>query len=404
MSHLSPARAATRRSFLRLGALTATLPLVSEGHLAWAALGSDTPAPQARAKRVSAANAGAVMIDANENPLGPCPEALAAITLSAKTGGRYDAFGEVDALTARYAQHVGLPADHVLIYAGSSEPLQYSVLAFTSPAAPYVTADPSYEAGMLAAQAAGAPVLRVPLTPAYAHDVRAMVAASPRAGVIYLCNPNNPTGTVTAHEDILWAEQHKPKGSILLIDEAYLHFSDMRSAIDLVSQGKDAIVLRTFSKIYGMAGIRCGVAMGRPDLLTKLQRYGMNPLPVTAAAAATASLANTSLIETRRQINTNIREGTLAWLAANGWRTTPSVSNCFMIDTGHPTKGVIDAMRARNIYIGRTWPVWPNHVRVTVGTAEEMAQFQVAFAAVMTDMGTPARASLLRFSRDQAAT
>ena len=382
----------SRRSFLRLSGLAATLPFLSEGHLAWAAVQNGQPASSATPVPKLAVTPQPVMINANENPLGPCANALTAITASAKTGGRYDADGEIDRLTAQYAQHVKLPADHVLIYAGSSEPLQYSVLAFSSPTAPYVTADPSYEAGMMAAQAAGAPVIKVPLTPTYAHDVKAMVGASPNAGVLYICNPNNPTGTLTSREDILWATQHKPKGSILLIDEAYIHFSTEPSSIDLVTQGKDVIILRTFSKIYGMAGIRCGVAMGRPDLLDKLQRYGMNPMPVTAAAAANASLQDAALVEERRQINAGVRTNTFAWLQTNGWRYTPSVSNCFMIDTGHSGKQVIAAMQERNVFIGRTWPAWPNHVRISVGTPQEMAAFQTAFAAVMAQMGTPAKA------------
>ena len=376
----------SRRSFLRFGSMAAaSLPLLSEGHLAWAALQSARPA-RVRPAAATASGAAPVMINANENPLGPCAGALSAIMASAKTGGRYDANGEIDRLTAGYATSVKLPVDHVLIYAGSSEPLQYAVLAFTSPSAPYVTADPSYEAGMWAAQAANAPILKVPLTPTYAHDVKAMVAASPKAGLLYICNPNNPTGTLTPREDILWAEQHKPKGSILLIDEAYIHFAGVPDALDLVTQGKDVIVLRTFSKIYGMAGIRCGVAMGRPDLLAKLQRYGMNPMPVTAAAAANASLSDAALIAARRQINADVRGNTFSWLQANGWRYTPSVSNCFMIDTGHNGKDVIAAMQAENVYIGRTWPAWANHVRISVGTPEEMATFQQAFSSVMADM------------------
>ena len=279
-----------------------------------------------------------------------------------------------------------------MVYAGSSEPLHYAVLAFTSPSAPYVTADPSYEAGMLAADAAGAPIRKVGLTPTHAHDVKAMVAAAPNAGLLYICNPNNPTGTLTPREDILWAEQHKPKGSVLLVDEAYIHFTTVPSVVDLVAQGKDVIVLRTFSKIYGMAGIRCGLALGRPDLLLKLQRYGMNPLPITAVAAAHASLEDASLVETRRKINADVRGATFAWLDANGWRHTDGVSNCFMIETGVPAKQVIDAMQARDVYIGRVWPAWPSHVRISVGTPQEMAQFQTAFAATMTQLKRPAQA------------
>ncbi len=378
--------ALSRRSLLKLGGYAAaSLPLLGEGHFAWAAL-------RGRAVAASPLTGAPVLINANENPLGPCSRALQAIGTSAQTGGRYDASGEVDQLTAVLAQQLHLPADHIALYAGSSEPLHYAVLAFTSPSAPYVTADPSYEAGTWAAQAANAPVIKVPLTSNYAHDIRAMVAASPHAGVIYICNPNNPTGTVTAREEILWAEEHKPKGSLLLVDEAYIHFSEMPSVIDLVAAGKDVIVLRTFSKIYGMAGIRCGFALGRPDLLKKLQRYGLNSLPVTAVAAARASLQDAGLIDERRKINDTVRGSTFTWLDSKGWRYTPAVSNCFMIDTGVPAKQVIDAMQARNVYIGRVWPAVPQHVRISVGTAEEMAQFQIAFESTMAQLKAPAKA------------
>ena len=391
MAAVSLRRGPSRRSFLRLGGLAATLPLVTEHHLAWAAIrGGARLAPKPGATGAVTA-AEPVMINANENPLGPCPDALSAIVSSAKTGGRYDATNELDRLTKAYAEQIGLPSDHVVVYAGSSEPLHYTVLAFTSANAPYVTADPGYEAGMLAAQIAGAPILKVPLTPTYAHDIRAMVTASPSAGVIYICNPNNPTGTVTPRQEILWAEQNKPKGSVLLIDEAYIHFSDQQSVVDLVAQGKDVVLLRTFSKIYGMAGIRCGVAMGRPDLLQKLQRYGMNSMPVTALAAAHASLNDANLVETRRKINTDNRAATFAWLDTKGWQYTPSVSNCFMVDTKRPADKVIAAMQARNVYIGRVWPAWPTHVRVSVGTPMEMAAFQTAFSKVMADPGIPAQ-------------
>jgi histidinol-phosphate aminotransferase len=324
------------------------------------------------------------MINANENPLGPCDAALAAITAIARTGGRYDATGCEDELTAQLAAQFALPASHISIYAGSSEPLQFATLAFTSPTRSYVTADPSYEAGAVAATAAGAKVLKVPLTATYAHDVRAMIAADPNMGVIYICSPNNPTGTLTPKDDILWALEHKPAGSLLLVDEAYIHISGSPSVIDQVALGKDIIVLRTFSKVYGMAGIRCGVAFGRPDLLQKLDLYGRNALPVTALAAACASLKQPDLVPTRRKIIADTRNSTFAWLDRKGYKYIPSLSNCFMIDTGRPGRQVIAAMQQHDVYIGRTWPIWPNHVRITVGTPHEMEVFQTAFEKVMS--------------------
>lgn len=374
----------SRRSFLRLAGLAATLPVINEGHLAWAAQQQVAALPNSF-PHPSGPNV--VLINANENPLGPSSAALAALDAVARTGGRYDATGIQDELTSQLASQFSLPADHIAIYAGSSDPLQFTTLAFTSPTRSYVTADPSYEAGMGAAAANGAKVIKVPLTSTYAHDVKAMVASDPNAGVLYICSPNNPTGTLTPKDDILWALQNKPAGSILLVDEAYIHIADSPSVLDQVALGKDLIVLRTFSKIYGMAGLRCGVAFGRPDLLAKLAPYGHNPLPITALAAASASLKQPDLVPTRRKIIADTRNATFAWLDKKGYKYIPSLSNCFMIDTGRPGREVIAAMRQHNVYIGRTWPVWPTYVRITVGTPHEMQLFQSAFEKVMS---TPA--------------
>src|SRR5262249_18539426 len=152
-------------------------------------------------------------------------------------------------------------------------------------------------------------------------------------------------------------------GSIVLIDEAYIHFTDAPSCIDLVKADKDVIVLRTFSKIYGMAGLRCGFAVARPDLLEKIQQYcGWNAMPVTAVAAASASLRVAQLVPERRQINAAIRTETFEWLDRNGYRYIPSQSNCFLLDTGRPGKIAIDGMAKQNVVIGRIWPVMPNWV------------------------------------------
>ncbi|RRA48134.1 pyridoxal phosphate-dependent aminotransferase [Acidipila sp. EB88] len=367
----------SRRNFLRTAAAgtaaVATLPLLSEAHLAMA---------QRRTPR-KADPAGSVRIDANENPLGPCAAACTSISGLIPEGGRYDS-DLTGKLAEIFAAQEGLKPEYVSVYAGSSEPLHYSVLAFTSASRAYVTGDPGYEAGMLAAALNGAEVKKVPLTPTHAHDAKAMLAAAPMGGVFYICNPNNPTGTTTPREQIEYALANKPAGSILLIDEAYIHFSDAASAIDLVKADKDVIVLRTFSKLYGMAGIRCGLAIGRPDLLAKIAYYGMNPMPIMAVAAATASLRDPGIIAQRKAINAQIRTQTFEWLTANNYKFIPSESNCFMIDTGRPGHAVMSAMASENVYIGRVWPIMPTSVRITVGTAGDMAQFQTAFKKVMS--------------------
>jgi histidinol-phosphate aminotransferase len=259
------------------------------------------------------------------------------------------------------------------------------VAAFASPQRSYVTGDPGYEAGMHAAHAVGAKVVTVPLTKTYAHDVKAMLAAAPDAGVFYVCNPNNPTGTITSHSEIEYLVENKPKGSVVLVDEAYIHFSDADSAMDLVKAGKDVLLLRTFSKIYGMAGLRCGAVFGRPDLLEKIEDYGgWNFMPITALVAASASLKDAQLVPERKRINAGIRGDVFAWLDRNGYSYVPSQSNCFMLDTKRPAKAAIDAMAKQNVFIGRIWPVWPSYARITIGTAPEMEQFQAAWQKAMT--------------------
>jgi len=287
-------------------------------------------------------------------------------------------------MTETLAQMEGLKPNYVHPYAGSSAPLHQAVLAFTSPSKPFVTADPGYEAGERAAKFLGVKVIRVPLLKNYAHDVRAMAAADPNAGLIYVCNPNNPTGTLTPKEDIEWLLENKPKGSVLLLDEAYIHIAGAPMCSDLVAQDKDIVILRTFSKIYGMAGLRAGAAIGRPDLLQKIQGYSAGALPVTGMAAATASLKAKNLVPERRKIIRDIREDVFAFLEKHNFEYIPSVSNKFMVNVRRPGGEIIEALRKEKIYIGRVWPSWPTYVRVSIGTQDEMNKFKDAFLKVMS--------------------
>jgi histidinol-phosphate aminotransferase len=371
----SKVASSSRRSFLKLSATAATVAgfrMVTEPMLAQAA----------RRHHLSTDRKDVIFLDSNENPLGPSAGAREAIASITPDGGRYrDDLS--DELVNLFAQQEGLKSDYVRLFAGSSEPLHYTVLAYTSPTRSYVTADPGFEAGAFMSKVSGARVVAVPLTKTYAHDVRAMLATAPDAGVIYICNPNNPTGTLTPHSEIEYAAENKPKGAVVLVDEAYLHFADVPPALDLVKAGKDVIVLRTFSKAYGLAGIRCGFAVGRPDLLDRLDNFGGNFMPITAVSAAIASLKDPQLIPERKRINAAVRAETFQWLDRNGYTYIPSESNCFMLDTKRPAKSVVEAMAQQKVMIGRVWPVMPNWTRITVGTQEEMSHFQAAFKNVM---------------------
>lgn len=325
----------------------------------------------------------AVMIDANENPLGPSQAARDAMAAILAKGGRY-ADELTDELVQTFATMEGLNPEYVHATVGSTPPLALSVLAFTSPQNPYVTADPGFELGMMTSEHSGARVVKIPLTKTYAHDVKAMIAAAPDAGLFYICNPNNPTGTMTPRSDIDYLVENKPKNSTVLVDEAYIHLTDAPSCLDLVKAGKDVIVLRTFSKVYGMAGLRCGFIIARPDLSEKvLQRGGFNFMPVTAVVAAIASLKDPNLVPERRRINAAIRQQTFDWLTRNGYSFIPSESNCFMVETKRPGQQLRDAMAKDNVMVGRIWPIMPTYVRVTVGTQSEMERFQAAFQKAM---------------------
>jgi histidinol-phosphate aminotransferase len=368
----------SRRTFFRYAAgasALASLPILTEARLALA----DRP-------KFADPNIG-IHIDANENPLGPCEAARQAMASIIPRGGRY-LFNMQEELAETFARLEGLNPESVAPFAGSSEPLHYTVLAFTSKDKPLVIADPGYEAPMWAAKVSGAPILKVPLADpkgAATHDIKAMLAAASNPGVIYICNPNNPTGTVTPRADIEYAVANAPKGTILLIDEAYIHLSDAAPSLDFVKDGKDVIVLRTFSKLYGMAGIRMGFAVGRPDLLAKVTPLGgENSLPITAVVAAKASLLDSDLVPKRKKIIGDIRRDTLAWLKSEGYATTPSDSNCFMLDVRRPGKEVQAALASKDMFVGRIWPAWPTCLRVTVGTPDEMTSFRKAFTEVMS--------------------
>ena len=324
----------------------------------------------------------AVLINANENPLGPCKEAREAVHNMIQHGGRYR-YSEADRVRTLLAEQEGVKLSYVAVHAGSSGPLHQAVLAFTSPAKPFVTGNPGYEAGERAARYIGAKVIGVPLTSSYAHDVKAMAAASPDAGLIYICNPNNPTGTLTPKADIEWLVANKPKGSVVMIDEAYTHIAGAPFNTDLVAADKDVVILRTFSKIYGMAGLRAGAAIARPDLLEKINGFSAGMMPITGMAAASASLEAKYLVPERRKLIGDVRDDVQGFLEKHNFKFVPSVSNCFMVDVKRPPHLVIDGMRKENVFIGRVWPSWPTHVRVTVGTQDEMNRFKTAFLKVM---------------------
>jgi histidinol-phosphate aminotransferase len=364
-------RGFSRRNFGQIAALMAgatSLPFFNEPALAQL---SKVDAPP-----------DAVLINANENPLGPCNEAKEAAHNMIQYGGRYR-YSEGDKVQQLLAEQEGLKLDYVRIHPGSSGPLHQAVLGFTTPTKALVIADPGYEAAERAAKFIGSKVVRVPLTKDFQHDVKAM-AAVPDAGLIYVVNPNNPTGTLTKQADLEWLVANKPKGSVVMIDEAYMHIAPNATFNSpMVAADKDVIILRTFSKIYGMAGLRAGAAFARPDLQDRISGWSSTMMPITGMAAASASLQVKNLIPERRKIMGAVRDDVQGFFDKHNVKYVPSVSNCIMVDTKKPGAEFQKAMTKEKIYVGRIWPVWPTYVRITVGTQDEMNKFKAAFLKVM---------------------
>ena len=354
----------SRRSLLALGA---ALPVL--GHLDWVVASPPS------------ATSGKVLLNYNESPYGPSDAARAAMQRGIAACGRYP-YPDMYALAALFAQQHGITEDNVAVFAGSMAALRYAVLAFTSETRGLVMGTPSYEVARQAAESNKAPIHEVNLDAQHAHDVPAMLAADPQAGMLYLCNPNNPTGTLTPTAAIRHALANKPKGSVLVVDEAYIDFCDEPSCVGWIKDHDDLLVLRTFSKIYGMAGARLGLALGHPALLERLAVFGGDNVPAGASLlGARASLEDAQLVAQRKALNARLRDETIAWLKGRGFTCTASHSNCFMIDVKQPAEQLVERLATQNVLVGRVWQNWPQWVRVTVGNQQEMERFRQVFAA-----------------------
>jgi histidinol-phosphate aminotransferase len=389
VQHELAERGYTRRQVARiaLGA-AAVLPFFHEF-----AFAQDDGAPTRRGVLL---DPDVVRITSNENPMGPSKEGLEAIARVAPLAWRYGPQGDNQELLALLASTEDVKPDYVMPYPGSGTPLANLVPAFSSPTRSWVMASPGYGSG--ASRDLGNKVLHVPLRKDYTHDVEAMIKADPNAGAYYVCNPNNPTGTLTPRKDIEYLLANKKPDAIVVLDEAYIHFDGRDNmSTDLVRQDKDVVVLRTFSKLYGMAGLRAGAAFARPDLLKKLAKFGRTGnIAVSTMACAAASLkVEAALIKERSAINRRNRELAFEQIEKlPGAAAIPSVSNFFMLSVKGMTGPEINkAMAARKILLaGHRWPEWPNQVRVTVGTMEEMRKFNAALAQVVQEGAVKATA------------
>ncbi len=322
---------------------------------------------------------GPVRLSANENPYGPSPAVAAAIAEAVGRAARYPD-DEAEALQAEVARLHGVAAEQVLLGNGSGQILRLAAAAAVGAGARVVTAEPTFEALGRYARADGGVVATVPLTAELRHDLAAMRNASSDAAIVYLCNPNNPTGTATPPAAVEEFVRAVPGEALVLIDEAYHHYAEgsagYASALPLVPAHPNLVVARTFSKIYGLAGLRCGYAVGEAAAIERLRaQQPWDSVNLMAAVAARAALGDGAYVARSRKLNDEVRAWTAERLAAAGYRVVPSVTNFFMVDLRRDAGPVIAALRARDVHVGRRFPALPDHLRVTVGREEEMAVF-----------------------------
>ncbi|MBW8877719.1 MAG: aminotransferase class I/II-fold pyridoxal phosphate-dependent enzyme [Acidobacteria bacterium] len=327
-----------------------------------------------------------VRLSSNENPYGPSPAAFDAMRDAFRLAWRYPD-EHVDALVADLAKLHGVGTDHILAGAGSSEILKIAAAAFTGPGKPAVTADPTFEALARYASKGGAPVVKVPLTADYRHDVPALLKAAAGGGLVYVCNPNNPTATITPKAQVRELIAQAPAGATVLVDEAYHHYADSgdyETVIPLVHDHPNLIVARTFSKIHGMAGLRLGYAVAQPETLARLRdQQAWDSLNILVVVAARASLQDTGHLEKSRRLNRETRDWLRSSVGGLGYKLLPSETNFLMIDLKKDVAPVIEALKGRGVEVGRRFAALPECLRVTIGTRPQMEAFLGAFRGVM---------------------
>ncbi len=344
-----------------------------------------------------------VRLSSNENPYGPSPMAVRAMQEAFGLAWRYPD-EHADMLMDMLARLNGVQRDHILLGDGSGEILKLCAAAFTGPmsndrnreiklarptrgkSAPtfklgrghLVVADPTFEAILNHAAVNSAEVVKVPLDASFSHDLTRMLAAA-NEGLIYICNPNNPTASITSKNDLREFIANCPRETMILVDEAYYHYADSpdyESVIPLVEEHPNLIVARTFSKIYGMAGLRCGYCVAQPQVIERLRPHQTwDSVNIMALVAAIASLKDQNQLANGRRLNAATKTFVSNRVAKLGYKHIPSQANFMMIDMKRPVQPLISGLRERGVQVGRLFPTLPNHLRVTIGKRDEMETF-----------------------------
>lgn len=342
-----------------------------------------------------------IRISSNENPLGPGPKVLDAIVGKFPEAGRYP-FNSTPSdanLSMTLAKAVNAKPENITLGAGSQEVLKSAVRAFTTKERGLVTAIPTFENPTNVAKRLGHPLKEIPVDAAFKLDVEKMIAAAPGSGLIFFNNPNNPTATVhgakTVSDFVARVRKASPD-TVILIDEAYHEYvtdPSYATAIPLALDTPNVIVARTFSKAYGMAGMRVGYAVGQAETIKRLARFKMPyNISVFGVAAAMTALGDTAHLESERKRNTEVRGFTMKALEDLGCKCTDSHTNFLFVDVKRTAKDFRDACAKQGVRVGRDFPPFEKtHARISIGTMEEMRKAVDVFRSVLKPSTTAAR-------------
>jgi histidinol-phosphate aminotransferase len=334
-----------------------------------------------------------IRISSNENPLGPGAAAIQAIRDNLGESNRYPMNSRITDtdVRKRIAKHYEVKPENVVLSPGSSEILRSAVRAFTSPDRALITGECSYENPVRTAEYFGSPVKTVPLMSDLGLDLDKMAGAALGSGLVFLCNPNNPTGTSRGQSEVADFVRYVSKESpytYILLDEAYYDYvtdPSYETGVDLAMKYRNVFVARTFSKAYGMAGLRQGYAVGGKETIAKLRAlkltFGTNILGLAAVAA---SLDAPDYIKQEVERNTEARQFTIDFFRRGGFESTDSQTNFIFVKTNMPAKDFREACAKFNVQVGRDFPPYEKtHARISIGTLDEMKAATEVFAQVL---------------------
>jgi histidinol-phosphate aminotransferase len=329
----------------------------------------------------------------NENNYGPPESVMKAMNNAWKYSNRY---GYPDGnIVQEIAKHHGVKPENILLTAGSGEVLDVVGTTFGQNGKKVLGVEPTYSTVYQHATSIKSTAIKLPLGKDYRQDIPAMIKAAnanaAQLGFVYMCNPNNPTGLIVTKQEIAQLLDGIPKDMPVLIDEAYHHFVDdpnYASSVPYVLEGRPVVIARTFSKIAALAGMRLGYAIASESFIQRMRPWSMGSINALVKHGGAAALKDTASQADVKRKTIETRKKTSAELEAHGYHVIPSETNFFMVHLGgRQVQPVIEEFRAKKVLVGRPFPPMTDHMRVSVGTPEEMARFTTAFKEIFPAKG-----------------